>query len=126
MLQLLILISAGFFALEILLYIAMILGAPLASLTLDGSQKKLPKQARLPFTYSVCIQTAALWILLQTAQIVEPLFPIFVLKIMTGFLAFYLTVQTVKSFTSDNFKERRFIAPLHLISASGFVLALFC
>ncbi len=108
------------FCAEIVLYVLLLLGAPLGSLAMQGKFRVLPKEAKPAFFVSILTQLLALAFLAQLAPFVPFLFPEILVKIIAGFFALFLGFSGVKSAFSESRNERRIIAPLSMVSSICF------
>ena len=113
-----------FFSVQILLYILMILGVPIASLTLNGKYKKLPKEAKPAFISSVLIQVFALSVYLEAVEVFPKILPDFFINVLLAFFGFFIFFSGIKSLFSESKKERIVIAPLSLLTAICFFAVL--
>lgn len=113
-------IAAIAFAIQIVLYLAIACGAPIAYITLNGNYKVLPKEIRGAFLASVAAQLFALVILLETAFILPPVLPGIITRIIAVFFALFLSFSAFKMAFGPNPTEKKTILPLSLIAAIGY------
>lgn len=114
-------LGAVAFSVEILLYVLITCGLPLASLTLGGKYRVLPRDARGVFLYSLFIQGLALVVLFMASGFLSSPVPIPLIKCASGFFALYLLFSSLKSFFSESLGERAVIFPLSLLASFGFI-----
>lgn len=113
-------IAAIAFAIQIVLYLAIACGAPIAYITLSGNYKVLPKEARGAFFASVLAQVFALLVLLESAFILPPVIPGIITRILAVFFALFLSFSGFKMAFGPNDLEKKTILPLTLITAIGY------
>ena len=106
---------------QILLYLLMVLGVPIASITLDGKYKVLPKEFRGAYLASIVTQILILLTLLQSGSILSlPFFPGIITRILAVLFALFLTFNAIKIFAAGQSPERKIIFPLTAITALSF------
>lgn len=105
---------------QILLYLLMVLGLPIASITLDAKYKVLPKEFRGAYLASILTQALILLTLLQSGAILSLPFPGIITRILAVLFALFLTFNAIKIFAASPSPERKIIFPLTAITALSF------
>jgi hypothetical protein len=105
---------------QILLYLLMVLGVPIASITLDDKYKILPKEFRGAYLASIVTQILILLTLLQSGSILSLPFPGIITRILAVLFALFLTFNAIKIFAAGQSPERKIIFPLTAITALSF------
>lgn len=114
------LIGSMSFLFVAILYALLALGFPYGEFAMGGKYIVMPKRMRVACGYSVFIQLFAIIILLQTANIIPPLFSISLTKGICFFFAAYLTLNTIMNLLSNSRKEKWVMAPMALLTAICF------
>lgn len=110
---------------QIFLYLLMVLGLPIASITLEGKYKVLPKEFRSAFLASLFTQIIILLTLLQSGSLIALPFPGIITRILAVLFALFLTFSGVKIAFAGPSTERKVIFPLTAIGAISFFATIF-
>ena len=114
------LIGSMAFIFVAILYALLALGFPYGEFAMGGKYIIMPKRMRIVCGFSVCVQLFAILILLQTANIIPPLFSISLTKGTCFFFAAYLTLNMIMNLLSNSRKEKWVMTPLALLTAICF------
>lgn len=110
-------IGAAALLVQVALYLAISLGAPLARLTLGGKYRTLPKEYRGAFLSSTAFQALFLIVLLLVSGLIPSDFNKGILKAIGALFALFLSFNAVKITACGHYLEKRTILPLTIIAA---------
>lgn len=110
---------------QIILYLLLIMGAPIGAITLEGKYKVLPKEFRGAYLASILTQALILLTLLQSGAILSLPFPGIITRILAVLFTLFLTFSAIKIFAQGPSTERKIIFPLTLITAISFAITIF-
>ena len=117
--------GAILFSLRVILYIALLFGAPLGEYAMGGAHKILPHKNRVMIAISIPIQAFGIIVLLQKGGIISTGLPESLLTISCYIFAIYLTLNVFMNAFSRSSKERWVMMPLSAIVAGCYwVMAL--
>lgn len=117
--------GAILFSLIVILYIALLFGAPLGEYAMGGAHKILPHKNRVMIAISIPIQAFGIIVLLQKGGIISTGLPESLLTISCYIFAIYLTLNVFMNAFSRSSKERWVMMPLSAIVAGCYwVMAL--
>lgn len=110
-------VGAAALLIQVLLYLAISLGAPLARVTLGGKYRTLPKEYRGAFLSSTAFQALFLIVLLLVSGLIPSDFNRGLLKAVGALFALFLSFSAVKIAAGGHHLEKRTILPLTIVSA---------
>lgn len=110
-------VGAAALFVQVALYLAVSLGAPIARITLGGKFRTLPKEFRGAFLSSTAFQALFLVVLLLVSGLIPSDFNGGILKAIGALFALFLTFNAVKIMAGGHHLEKLTILPLTAIAA---------
>lgn len=108
----------------VILYLLLILGAPLGEFVMGGKYRCIPQESKPAYVIALIVQLIMLYILLQVGGIIPFLLAPPLTRGIGYFFALYLLYNAAITFFSFSRKEKWCIAPLFLATSICFWISL--